>query len=329
MPDEERVLVRNETEQYIIKECFSKQYSSADGGREARFRLAQNSVAGLLAHTSDPLKKAELAGTLNSLRAFSGEFAKYAENRALYNGAKQIYDEYLTGPGSSDGSMLVPAEINGERVRIKAEDLADIAYVCEQRILNAVKSRSEAARQEFGAERISGGVDFYGLTTTECADAVLGYAENVAAGKAPQGAVQEAFAALNKRVAEKRAGMENSRGVPSEKPPETEKTPESEKPPENKSAEQTAQQDIREQLSRAMERIAALEEQNRQLSEQNRKLGRAESKPVPQRSAAADGVIRERISFQQLLAEAGVRRTLTTPDSIAPEKDMQKQPRIL
>lgn len=71
MPDEVRVLTRNETEQYIIKERFAKQYSSVDGGWEARFRLAQGSMAGQLAHASDPVKNAELAGALNSLRAFS------------------------------------------------------------------------------------------------------------------------------------------------------------------------------------------------------------------------------------------------------------------
>lgn len=207
MPDEVRVLTRNETEQYIIKERFAKQYSSVDGGWEARFRLAQGSMAGQLAHASDPVKNAELAGALNSLRAFSGEFAKYAENRAVYVGAKQIYDEYIAS-GAYDGSMLVPAEINGEKVRIKAENLADIAYVCEQRIRNAVKSRSAAAQQEFGAERVSGGVDFYSLSTPECADAVLGFSENIASGKAPEGAVQAAFAALNRQVAEKRAGRE-------------------------------------------------------------------------------------------------------------------------
>lgn len=101
MPDEERVLTRSETEQYIIKERFSKQYSSADGGREARLRLAQGNIAALLARTSDPVKNAELSGTLNSLRAFSGEFAKYAENRAVYTSAKQIYDDYLASPESS------------------------------------------------------------------------------------------------------------------------------------------------------------------------------------------------------------------------------------
>lgn len=67
MPDEVRVLTRNETEQYIIKERFAKQYSSVDGGREARFRLAQGSMAGQLAHASDPVKNAELADALNSL----------------------------------------------------------------------------------------------------------------------------------------------------------------------------------------------------------------------------------------------------------------------
>ena len=101
MSDEGHVLLRNETEQYILKECFSKQYSTVDGGREARFRLAQSSITELLAHTSDPLKKAELAGTLNSLRAFSVEYAKYAESRAIYAGAKQIYDEYLSSNACS------------------------------------------------------------------------------------------------------------------------------------------------------------------------------------------------------------------------------------
>lgn len=197
MPDEGRVLTRSEAEQYIIKERFPKQYSSVDDGREARFRLAQSSIAGMLVRASDPVERAGLAGTLNPLRAFSGEFTKYAENRAVYAGAKQIYDEYLAS-GGSDGSMLIPAEINGEKVRIKAENLADIAYVCEQRIRNAVKSRSDAAQQEFGAERVSDGVDFYALSTPECADAVLGYAENIAAGKSPEDVVQKAFAALNR-----------------------------------------------------------------------------------------------------------------------------------
>lgn len=319
MPDEGRVLLRNETEQYIIKECFSKQYSSVDGGREARFRLAQSSIAGLLAHTSDPVRNAELAGTLNSLRAFSEEFVKYAENRAVYAGAKQIYDEYLAGPGSSDGSLLVPAEINGEKVRIKAMDLADIAYVCEQRIRNVVKSRSEAAQQEFGAERIANGVDFYGLSTPKCADTVLGYAENIAAGKAPEGAVQTAFAELNRQVAEKRIGREKPRGASSGKQPE------------NSAVEQAPQPDISEQLSRAMERIAALEEQNRRLSEQNRKLERSEKESVPEPGTkpVTAGVIWERISFRQLLEEAGARRTLTTKESIAPEREKQKKSPIL
>lgn len=321
MPDEVRVLTRNETEQYIIKERFAKQYSSVDGGREARFRLAQGSMAGQLAHASDPVKNAELAGALNSLRAFSGEFAKYAENRAVYAGAKQIYDEYLAS-GAYDGSMLVPAEINGEKVRIKAENLADIAYVCEQRIRNAVKSRSAAAQQEFGAERVSGGVDFYSLSTPECADAVLGFSENIASGKAPEGAVQAAFAALNRQVAEKRAGREIPREAPLEKQPE-------------KSAPEPAPQpdipDIQEQLSRAMQRIAALEEQNRRLSEQNRKLERSEKEPAPEHTAnsASSGIVRERISFQQLLDEAGIRRTLTTPESVSPEREKQKESPIL
>ena len=317
MPDEVRVLTRNETEQYIIKERFAKQYSSVDGGREARFRLAQGSIAGRLAQTSDPVKNAELAGALNSLRAFSGEFAKYAENRAVYAGAKQIYDEYLAS-GAYDGSMLVPAEINGEKVRIKAEDLADIAYVCEQRIRSAVKSRSAAAQQEFGAERVSDGVDFYGLSTPECADAVLGYAENIAAGKSPEGAAQKAFAALNRQVAEKRSSQEISREAP-------------EKQSEKSAPEPVPQPDIQEQLSRAMERIAALEEQNRRLSEQNRKLERPEKKPAPERTAnsASSGIVRERISFQQLLDEAGIRRTLTTPESVSPEREKQKESPIL
>lgn len=315
MPDEGRVLLRNETEQYILKECFSKQYSSVDGGREAKFRLAQSSIAELLTHTSEPLKKAELAGTLNSLRAFSGEYAKYAENRAIYAGARQIYNEYLASPGSSDGSMLVPAEFNGEKVRIKATDLADIAYVCEQRILNAVKSRSDAAQQEFGAERTSGGVDFYALQTPECADAVLGYAENIAAGKAPEGAVQTAFEMLNRQVAEKRVGQEKPREVPLEKPPE---------PP---APEQTPQADISEQLSRAMERIAALEEQNRRLSERNRRLEaaeRTEQEKAPER-ADTPGTVRERISFRQLLAEAGMHSSLTTAESLTREKTLQNR----
>lgn len=315
MPDEERVLLRNETEQYIVKKCFSKQYSTVDGGREARFRLAQSSITELLAYTSDPLKKAELAGTLNSLRAFSVEYAKYAENRAIYAGAKQIYDEYLSDPGSSDGSMLVPAEFNGEKVRIKATDLADIAYGCEQRIQNAVISRSAAAEQEFGAERVSGGVDFYGLSTPECADAVLGYAENIAAGKAPENAVQSAFAKLNRRVAEKRIGQKKPREISPEKPPE---------PP---APEQTPQPDISEQLSRAMKRIAVLEEQNRRLSERNRRLEaveRIEMKKAPEH-ADMSGTVRERISFRQLLAEAGIHSSLTTAESLTREKALQNR----
>lgn len=211
--------------------------------------------------------------------------------------------------------MLVPAEINGEKVRIKAENLADIAYVCEQRIRNAVKSRSAAAQQEFGAERVSGGVDFYSLSTPECADAVLGFSENIASGKAPEGAVQAAFAALNRQVVEKRVGREIPREAPLEKQPE-------------KSAPEPAPQpdipDIQEQLSRAMQRIAALEEQNR-------KLERSEKEPAPEHTAnsASSGIVRERISFQQLLDEARIRRTLTTPESVSPEREKQKESPIL
>lgn len=315
MSDEGHVLLRNETEQYILKECFSKQYSTVDGGREARFRLAQSSITELLAHTSDPLKKAELAGTLNSLRAFSVEYAKYAESRAIYAGAKQIYDEYLSSMESSDGSMLVPAESNGEKVRIRATDLADIAYGCEQRIQNAVISRSAAAEQEFGAERISGGVDFYGLSTPECADAVLGCVENIIAGKSPEGAAQKAFSALNRQVAEKRVGQEKPREIPPEKPPEP-ATP-----------EQTRQPDISEQLSRAMERIAALEEQNKRLSERNRRLEaaeRTETKKTAERTVVSE-TVRERISFRQLLAEEGAHSSLNVADSLSNERTLQNR----
>lgn len=315
MSDKGRVMTRNEAEQYIIKERFPKQYSSVDDGREARFRLAQSSIAELLAHTSDPLKKAELAGTLNSLRAFSVEYAKYAENRAIYAGAKQIYDEYLSNMESSDGSMLVPAEFNGEKVRIKATDLADIAYGCEQRIQNAVISRSAAAEQEFGAERVSGGVDFYGLSTPVCADAVLGCVENIIAGKSPEGAAQKAFSMLNRQVAEKRVGQEKPREVPLEKPPEPH------------APEQIPQADISEQLSRAMERIAALEEQNKRLSERNRRLEAAERTELEKAPERADtpGTVRERISFRQLLAEAGIHSSLTTAESLTRKKTLQNR----
>lgn len=80
-----------------------------------------------------------------------------------------------------------------------------------------------------------------------------------------------------------------------------------------------------------MQRIAALEEQNRRLSEQNRKLERPEKEPTPERTAksASSGIVRERISFQQLLDEAGLRRTLTTPESVSPEREKQKESPIL
>lgn len=214
--------------------------------------------------------------------------------------------------------MLVPAEINGEKVRIKAADLADIAYDSEQRIRNAVKSRSDAAEQEFGAERTSGGVDFYALSTPECTNAVLGYAENIAAGKAPEGAEQSAFAALNRLVAEKRAGQEKPRDVSSGKQPGS---PAPEKVP---------QPDISEQLSRAMERIAALEEQNKRLSERNRRLEAAKRPEMEKSTGQAEhsgtsGTIRERISFRQLLAEAGMRSTLTTAESLSNERIIQSR----
>ena len=132
MPDEVRTIPRDELERFIIGERLPKQYSAADGGMAARLRLAQDSISARLGGNATHEKRAVLAGTLNSLRAFSGEFAKYAENRAVYNSANQIYEEYLASPESAGGSMLIPAEINGEKVKINATDLADIAYGCGQ-----------------------------------------------------------------------------------------------------------------------------------------------------------------------------------------------------
>lgn len=312
MPEKDRVLTRSETERYIISERLPKQYSSADGGRAARFRFAQDSVSGLLSRTDAPGKRAELAGVLNSLRAFSGEFAKYAENRAMYDSAKQIYEEYLASPQSAGGSMLIPAEIEGEKVQIDAADLADIAYRSELQIQNTVKERHRAAEQEFGSDRVVNGVDFYGLTTPECADALLGYAENAAAGKPPEDPAQTAFAALNQRLAEKRSDRLINRGLPAAGPA-----------PDSVPERTAPDTDLREQLDRAMERIAALEEQNRRLIEKDR-LGHSERETAPERTENT-GTVRERISFRQLLAEAGAHSSLTSAESVTPEMSAQKQ----
>lgn len=317
MPDEVRTIPRDELERFIIGERLPKQYSAADGGRAARFRLAQDSISARLGGNAPPEKRALLAGTLNSLRAFSGEFAKYAENRAVYDSAKQIYDEYLASPESAGGSMLIPAEINGEKVKINAADLADIAYGCERRMKTIVSERRRAAEQEFGGERTVNGVDFYGLSTAECADALLGYAENIAAGRQPEGAAQTAFAELNRRLAEKHTQREKNPAGPPAKPKQERAEP---------------QDDLRGQLERAMERIAELEAQNKRLSELNRTAERTEKTPekkLVSERAEKTGTVRERISFKQLLAEAGVRSQLTTAENMTPEKSVQKQGKTL
>lgn len=332
MPENERTLTRGETERYIISERLPEQYRAADGGMAARFRFAQDGVAAALSaldRTDEPEKRAGLSGLLNSLRAFSGEFAKYAENRAMYESARQIYEEYLASPEGKSGSMLIPARINGESVRINAADLADIAYVSERRIQDIVRDRHRAAEQEFGSGRVVGGVDFYGLTTPECVEALLGYAGNVTSGKPPENAAQAAFAALNQRLAEKRAITRESPQAGVERVEQTRR-------PEQTERTQRTDPDseLREQLDRAMERIAALEEQNRRLSERSRELQglqapESSGRGSVQQSAGKQGTVRERISFRQLLAEAGMQGTLTSPDSFAPEMSVQKQNRSL
>lgn len=337
MPENERTLTRGETERYIISERLPEQYRAADGGMAARFRFVQDGVAAAMSAASEPEKRAGLSGVLNSLRAFSGEFAKYAENRAMYESARQIYEEYLASPESKSGSMLIPARINGESVRINAADLADIACVSERRIQDIVRDRHRAAEQEFGSGRVVGGVDFYGLTTPECAEALLGYAGNATSGKPPENAAQAAFAALNQRLAEKRAITRESpqagieRTEQTKRPEQTERKQRTEPTRPTQRTEQES--DLREQLDRAMERIAALEEQNRRLSERSRALQGLQATESSgrgvQQSAGKQGTVRERISFRQLLAEAGMQGTLTSPDSFTPEMSVQKQNRSL
>lgn len=328
MPENERTLTRDETERYIISERLLEQYRAADGGMAARFRFAQDGVAAALSAASEPEKRAGLSGVLNSLRAFSGEFAKYAENRAMYESARQIYEDYLASPESKSGSMLIPARVNGESVRINAADLADIAYISERRMQDIVRDRRRAAEQEFGSGRVVGGVDFYGLTTPECVEALLGYAGNVTSGKPPENAAQAAFAALNQRLAEKRVITRESPQAGIERVEQTRR------PEQTERTQRTEQEsDLREQLDRAMERIAALEEQNRRLSERSRAL--QELQPSEnhgrgvQQTSGKQGTVRERISFRQLIAEAGMQSTLTSPDSFAPEMSVQKQNRSL
>lgn len=76
-----------------------------------------------------------------------------------------------------------------------------------------------------------------------------------------------------------------------------------------------------------MERIAALEEQNKRLSERNRRLEaaeRTETKKTAERTVVS-GTVRERISFRQLLAETGMHSSLTTAESLTREKTLQNR----